>query len=113
MKKIQKAVTDFDGQVTYEPETRPGVSNLVSIYAAMSGLSHKEVCQQYEGKETVDFKAGLAELLVEKLAPIHAEMKRLEADPGYVDGVLEDGARRAREIAQGNLKQVQQQMGLC
>lgn len=113
VKKVQKAVTDFEGQVTYDPEERSGVSNLVAIYAAMSGLSHEAVCKDFEGKQTVDFKKGLGELLVEKLGPIQGEMERLEADPGYVHNVLEEGARRAGEIAQLNLEQVRKSMGLC
>lgn len=111
-KKIQKAVTDFDGNVSYDPENRPGVSNLVAIYAAMSGLSHGEVCEEFEGKQTVDFKKSLGELLVEALAPIRERMGELEGDPGYVDTVLREGAEKARNMAGEKLLQVKEKMGI-
>ena len=113
VKKIKRAVTDFEGRVTYEPETRPGVSNLVTIYAAMSGLTHQQVCQEFAGKQTAEFKLSLGDLLVEKLTPIRQELSRLEADPGYVDSVLQEGAEKARKLAQENLATIKQQMGLC
>ena len=112
-KKIQKAVTDCVGEVSYDPEERPGVSNLVAIHAAMSGLSHQDVCRQFEGKQTVDFKRELAELLVERLAPIRKKVEELEADSSYVDSVLKEGAEKAGLIARENLTQVKKRMGLC
>lgn len=112
MKKVQKAVTDSIGQVSYEPEERPGVANLVAIYAVMSGLSHEQVCRDFEGKQTVDFKKALGELLVERLAHIREQTERLEADPGYVDGVLREGAERAKVIAEENLVRVKRKMGI-
>lgn len=112
VKKIQKAVTDCTGEVSYDPDERPGVSNLVAIYAAMSGLTHQEVCGQFEGKQTVDFKRELAELLVERLAPIGKKVEELEADSGYVDSVLKEGAERAGLIACENLTRVKKKMGV-
>jgi tryptophanyl-tRNA synthetase len=112
VKKVQRAVTDCISLVSYEPEERPGVSNLVAVYAAMSGLSHEQVCAAFEGKQTVDFKRALGELLVEGLTPIRERTLELEADPGYVDEVLRQGAERAKVIAEENLVGVKRKIGL-
>lgn len=111
-KKIRKAVTDSTGRVTFEPTERPGVSNLVSIYGAFAELSHNEVCERFEGKQTVDLKNELAELLVDKLRPICDRILELESDPGYVDQVLKDGADKAKSIATENLDSIMRLMGV-
>ena len=112
VKKVQKAVTDFDGAISFDPEMRPGVSNLVSIYSAISGYSHDEVCREFEGKMTVDFKRTLGQLLVEKLSPIRDEMERLEEEPKYVDFVLLEGSKKAAQMAAENLAQVKKHIGI-
>ena len=111
-KKVQRAVTDSQGRISYEPEERPGVSNLVAIYAAMSGQSHAEVSQDFEGKQTVDLKQSLAELLVETLAPIKKRVEQLESDPAYVDSILKEGAERAGRLAQENMAIIKKRMGI-
>ena len=111
-KKVRKAVTDSTSRITYEPNNRPGVSNLVSMYSALADVSHKEVCERFEGKETVDLKDELGELLVEKLGPIHEEILRLEKDPGYVDQVLKEGADKAKSLAEENLKSIMKRIGV-
>ncbi len=101
-KKIRKAKTDPEPL----PETldglkeRPEAANLVGIYAALAGISKESVLEEFGGRGFAEFKPALAELTVEKLAPINAEMKRLLDDPGYIDGVLAEGAERARAIAE-------------
>jgi tryptophanyl-tRNA synthetase len=111
-KKIRKAVTDSTGRVTFEPTERPGVSNLISIYGALAELSHSEVCERFEGKQTVDLKDELAELLVDKLQPICDRILELEGEPGYIDQVLRDGADKAKPIAIENLDSIMRLMGL-
>ena len=111
-RKIRKAVTDSTSRITYEPTERPGVSNLVSIYGALVELGHNEVCERFEGKETVHLKDELAELLVEKLGPIHERILVLESDSGYVDQVLKDGADKAKSIATENLDSIMRLMGI-
>ena len=109
---VRKAITDSDGEVSYDPTKRPAVSNLVSIYAAVTGLSHEDVCTKYQGKQTVDFKDELADVLIEKIFPIQKEMMYLEQNPDYVDKVLSEGAEKAKELANTNLNQVKQLLGL-
>lgn len=111
-KKVMRAVTDCDSRTTYEPAERPGVSNLVLIYSAMSGQSTADVCSAFEGKQTVDLKQGLTEVLVEKLTPIREEIARLESDHGYVDQVLREGAEKARQIASKNIEEMKSVMGV-
>ena len=112
-KKIRKAVTDSTSRITYDPVERPGVSNLVSIYAALADLSHEEVCERYVEKQTVDMKNDLGELLVEKLGPISERIHRLESDVGYVDEVLREGVEKAKALAEENLKSIMNLMGVA
>jgi tryptophanyl-tRNA synthetase len=100
-KKIRKARTDPEPlpATGKELESRPEARNLVGIYAALSDTSAQEVLQEFAGSEFSRFKGRLTDLCVAKLGPIGAEMKRLMADPAYVEGVLADGAARAHAIA--------------
>jgi tryptophanyl-tRNA synthetase len=107
-KKIRKAKTDPDPFPDDEKgfEGRPEAENLAGIYAALSGQSMDAVLREFGGAQFSKFKNALADLAVEKLGPVGAEMKRISADPGYIDGVLADGADRARAIADETLRQV-------
>ena len=113
-KKIRKAKTDpaplpseMDGL-----KERPEAENLVGIYAALAEISKESVLGDFGGRPFSDFKPALADLAVEKLAPIAAEMRRISADRAYVDSVLRDGGERARAQAEGTMKQVRQIIGL-
>jgi tryptophanyl-tRNA synthetase len=104
--KIRKAKTDPEPLPSEEKrlETRPEADNLVGIFAALSGRTKSEVLVEFGGGQFSNFKNSLVDLCVAKLSPIASEMKRLVADPGYVDSVLVDGADRAREIATETMK---------
>ncbi|KAJ8247188.1 hypothetical protein GJAV_G00259760 [Gymnothorax javanicus] len=97
--KFRKAVTDFTSEVTFDPERRPGVSNLVAIHAAMSGQTVDEVVRSARGLETAQYKLVVAEVVNHKVAPIRAEIARLRADSGHLEAVLTRGAQQARELA--------------
>lgn len=97
--KIRRAKSDSILGVTYDPENRPEASNLLTIYAALAERPRAEVEAEFRETPFAEFKARLAELAVEKLAPIAGEMRRLMADPGHIDSVLREGARRARALA--------------
>ncbi len=109
--KIRKARTDSIMGVSYDPENRPEASNLVTIYASLAGVSRDTVLDEFQSARFSDFKACLADLAVEVLGPVGEEMKRLSADPGYVDSVLRDGAARARAIAEPIQKKVEELTG--
>jgi tryptophanyl-tRNA synthetase len=100
--KVRKAKTDPEPLPSEEKglEARPEADNLVGIYAALSGRSKAEVLTEFGGGQFSSFKNALVDLCVAKLAPIAGEMKRLVADPGHIDAILNDGADRARAIAE-------------
>lgn len=112
-KKIRKAKTDPEliPAKAADLEGRPEALNLIGIMAALSDRSRDAICADYEGKGFGDFKKGLTEVVVEKLAPITEEMARLENDPAYIDSVLRTGAERASAIADPVLKQVKELVG--
>ncbi|WP_436643658.1 tryptophan--tRNA ligase [Microbaculum sp. FT89] len=99
--KIRKAKTDPEPLPSEAEglEGRPEAENLIGIYAALAGADRETVLKEYGGAQFSIFKTALADLSVAKLAPIAAEMRRLTADPGYIDGVLKRGADQARDIA--------------
>ncbi|KAG9471159.1 hypothetical protein GDO78_015564 [Eleutherodactylus coqui] len=97
--KFRKAVTDFTSEVTYDPEKRPGVSNMVAIHSAVTGLSPEEVVKQSRGLETAQYKHVVAEAVITKLTPIREEVHRLRGDKGFLREVLTRGTHRARELA--------------
>jgi tryptophanyl-tRNA synthetase len=112
-KKIRKAKTDPEPL----PETvdglkmRPEADNLVGIYAALSEQSKQDVLAFYGGKQFSQFKPALAELAVEKLAPVNSEMRRLLGESGQIDEILRRGAGKAREIAARTMDDVRHIVG--
>ena len=109
-KKVKRAVTDSGDDVTYEPETRPGVANLLSILAAATGRDPKTVAEGYS--QFGPLKADTAEALVELLAPIQARYRELEADPGATRAILAQGADKARAKAAEVLDRARAALGL-
>ncbi len=90
----------------------PRPDNLVGIYAALTDESKADVVHKFGGSPFSAFKTALAEVTVEKLAPIRSEIFRLSADPGYVDSVLAAGAEKARTIARPNMDAIKDILGL-
>lgn len=112
--KVRKAKTDPDA-LPSEPkglEGRPEALNLVGIYAALAGVTPEAVLNEFGGAQFGVFKPALAELAVEKIGPIGAEMNRLLDDPAEIDRILAKGAARAREIAQPVMDSVKDIVGL-
>ena len=112
-KKIRKAKTDPEALPASVKEFggRPEAANLMGIYAALADLEVEDVCKQFGGQQFSAFKQVLADLAVEKLAPMQDEMRRLMDDPAHVDGVLADGVARARAIAEPVLAEVHDIVG--
>ncbi len=112
-RKIKKATSDPD-LLPGDPKDlagRPEAANLMGIYAALADKKIAEVCTEFEGQQFSAFKAALTELAVSVLGPIGDEMARLVADPGYLDGVLKDGADQAKAIAEPILAEVYDTVG--
>jgi tryptophanyl-tRNA synthetase len=112
-KKIRKAKTDPAPlpETLEDLKARPEADNLVGIYAALAETGKAEVLANFGSKEFSVFKPALAELAVEKLAPINVEMTRWMNDPASIDAVLRDGADRARAIAEQTMKEVKAIVG--
>ena len=107
-KKIQRAKTDPDALPSEAAGLagRPEADNLTGIYAALVGKTQEAVLAEFGGGQFSKFKAALADVAVEKLAPITGEMNRLMADPVEIDQLLADGADRARAIAEPIMAEV-------
>jgi tryptophanyl-tRNA synthetase len=112
--KIRKAKTDPEPLPSEEKglASRPEAENLVGIYAALADKAPGDVLREFGGGQFSTFKNALVDLSVAKLGPIGGEMKRLVQDARYIDGVLADGAARARAIAAETLKSVKDIVGL-
>lgn len=111
VRKCKRAVTDLDGCVRADAETKPGVTNLMSIYGVMSGKDNAAIEKEFEGKGYGDFKMAVAESINATFGPIQAEYARILADKTYLDGVLQDGAQRAAFLAARTLKKVYKKTG--
>ena len=113
-RKVRKAKTDPEALPSELRglESRPEAENLIGIYAGLAEILKADVLKEYGDQQFSVFKPALADLAVEKLAPIASEMRRIEGDRAYVDAVLRDGADRARAIAEGTMKTVRDIVGL-
>ncbi|MBA1139767.1 tryptophan--tRNA ligase [Mesorhizobium neociceri] len=113
-KKIRKAKTDPEALPSEVDglQSRPEAENLVGIYAGLAEMSKADVLKEFGGQQFSVFKPALADLAVEKLAPIAGEMRRIEGDRAYVDAVLKDGGERAGVLAETTMKTVRDIIGL-
>lgn len=109
-KKIMRAVTDSAGEVGYDREARPGLANLLEILAACQGRNPEELAGVYESYGAL--KKDTAEAVVELLRPLRERHAALAADPDYVDGVLREGAERARGMARPVVDAASRAIGL-
>ncbi|MBR0354426.1 MAG: tryptophan--tRNA ligase [Oscillospiraceae bacterium] len=114
MRKFKRAVTDCDTErcVRYDPENKPGVANLMSIYAAVTGRSFAEIEAEFDGKGYGAFKPAVGEAVVETLRPIREEAQRIIKDKAYLESMCRDGAERAAYIAEKTLRKVRKKVGL-
>ncbi len=112
-KKIKRATTDPEPLPSEEKglEGRAEADNLVGIYAALADTTKAAVLQQFGGQGWGAFKPALADLAVARLAPIAGEVRRMVADPAYIDGFMADGAERANVIAEQTMKDVRRIVG--
>uniref|UniRef100_A0A3P9IMV0 tryptophan--tRNA ligase n=1 Tax=Oryzias latipes TaxID=8090 RepID=A0A3P9IMV0_ORYLA len=109
--KIRRAVTDFTSEVTFDPETRPGVSNLVMIHAAMAAISVEDALSQARGLDTGAYKKLVSDAVIQRLTPIRQEIGKLRSDRAYLEGLLAQGRKKARELAAPVLAEVRHRVG--
>eukprot|EP00039_Didymoeca_costata_P002099 m.57499 g.57499 ORF g.57499 m.57499 type:complete len:361 (+) comp11113_c0_seq1:57-1139(+) len=114
MAKIKKAVTDSESNITYDPEGRPGVANLIRLYCALheDTPSPSTVAQEFKEYNMLQLKEAVADVIIRHLAPIQEEIRALENDPGYVKQLLDSGASRAQDIATQTMDSVRRLTGL-
>lgn len=110
-RKIKRAVTDSDNQVRYDPDTKPGVANLLDILAVLAGTRPEDEAEQHSSYGAL--KNAVADAVVAALEPLQARHDDLIADPGLLDSILRNGAHRARQTSQPVLDQVEQAMGIA
>jgi tryptophanyl-tRNA synthetase len=110
-KKIKSAVTDTGRDITFDRTAKPGISNLLTIYSALSGRSIDELVSSYDGKGYGDLKKDLAEVVVEVVRPIQERTKAYLDDPGQLDKLLAVGADKARTVASATLRQAYDRIG--
>lgn len=110
-KKIKSAVTDSEGIVKFDKENKPGVSNLMTILASCSDKSISDIEAGFDGKGYGDFKAAVAEAVINVLAPIQERYYEL-INSENLDAILDDGANRAAKVANKNLAKAKKAVGL-
>jgi tryptophanyl-tRNA synthetase len=110
-KKISRAVTDMGSEVRADDEAKPGVTNLLRIYAALTGTDIADLERRYAGVGYGAFKKELAEVVVEALTPIRERTEKMLADEAEMDRLLADGAARAREVASATMALVRDRVG--
>jgi len=110
-KSIMRATTDSDGIIKFDPENKPGVSNLLNIYSVLSGISIEDLEKKYEGCGYGDFKKDLVEVTVNALAPIQERYNEIRNSEELLN-ILRDGAEKANAIAEKTMKRVKDKFGL-
>jgi tryptophanyl-tRNA synthetase len=110
-KKIRSAVTDTGREIIFDPEAKPGVSNLLTIYSALTGRSIEDLVGAYAGKGYGDLKKDLAEVLTDWVRPIQERTRAYLDDPAQLDKLLAIGAEKARTVASETLKTVYDRVG--
>ena len=112
-RKFKRAVTDSDTErcVRWDPERKPGVSNLMQIYASATGKRYEEIEREFDGMGYGRFKPAVGEAVIETLRPIREETARLLADKAYLESVYRAGAERAAYVAEKTLRKVYKKVG--
>ena len=112
LKKIKKAVTDSEGIIKYNKETKPGVSNLMEIYGIIEGKTIKEIEKEFEGQNYGIFKQKVAESIIKELKPLHEKYNELIQKPEYLEEICNKGAEKASKIASKTLRKVYDKIGI-
>ncbi|MCG2690044.1 tryptophan--tRNA ligase [Candidatus Parcubacteria bacterium] len=111
-KKIASSTTDSEKEIKYNPEKQPGISNLLTVFSLFSEIGVLEAEKKFKGKNYSKFKEELSSLLIEKLKPFREKKEEIANNPEALKSILNEGANRARVIAQTTMQQVRYSMGL-
>ena len=112
-RKFKRAITDSDTEncVRFDPENKPGVANLMSIYSAVTGKTFAEIESEFAGKGYGAFKPVVGDAVIEHLRPIREEATKLLKDKAYLESVYRDGAQKASYVAEKTLRKVYKKIG--
>jgi tryptophanyl-tRNA synthetase len=111
-KKVKSAVTDSGSEVRFDPDEKPGVSNLLALYASATGVTIPAAEAEFAGSQYGAFKGAVAEALVEHLRPLRERYEELAGDPTEVSRILATGAEKAQAIATVTMDRVRRATGL-
>jgi len=112
LKKFKKAVTDSENIVRFDPENKPGVSNLMQIYSSITSKTMEEIEKEFEGSGYGNFKTKVAEAVITKLEPIQKKYKEILDNPKYLEEIYTKGAENARKLASKTLNDVKERIGI-
>ena len=112
-RKIKRAVTDSDGEIRFDPENKPGVSNLLSIMSALGAGEIDALVNELQGQGYGTLKNRVADCVIAALEPMQTEYKHLIADKAYLQGVLDENAKTASYLANKTLRKVQKKVGFA
>ncbi len=112
LKKIKSAMTDAGREVKYDVAEKPGISNLLTIHSALSGRTIAELENEFDGKGYGDFKAAVADVVVEYLRPIRAKAMELLEDEKHLLQILHQGSEKARAVAQETMENTYKNLGV-
>lgn len=112
LKKFKKAVTDSENKVKFDPENKPGVSNLMQIYSAITGKTMEEIETEFDQKGYGDFKMTVANSVIDKLKPIQDKYKEILENKEYLEQIYTTGAENARKLASKTLENVKNKIGI-
>ena len=111
-KSIMRATTDSENRIAFDIDKQPGVTNLLTIYQALTGKSEDEILAEFDGQGYGTLKKQVAEVVIGTLEPIQKRYHDMAADPAYVEQILHDSAERVRPIAEKRLLVAQKNVGL-
>ena len=111
LKKFKKAVTDSGCEIVYDEVNKPGISNLINIYASINDISREDVMKEFEGKRYGDFKVAVGTAVADALSPIQKKYNEYISDKAYLDSIFRKNAEIAGENARKTLKEVYEKVG--
>lgn len=110
IRKFKRAVTDSGNEVYYS-EDKPGISNLMDIYSAVTGKTKDEITKEFDGRGYGEFKLAVGESVVGALKPLQERFDNLSKDKAYIDGIIKNNAQKADYFATKTLRKVQKKVG--